>query len=294
MSDIPSPFAILLELRKRKRDEELADSTVLAPCRKRIWNHIIGGPCSVPETANALEWYLLVAPVHQSSMLQLTNISAPHDVFTLIIGEEGETIQAPRHILNKASIFKTMCDGPFQESATKTIELRHDDAATIKALLQCLGLEDDGNKLPQWLRWDSDAVYVADLPEALAALFIAADKYGLLDVHEAIASTLDDYAHATDAFLHDVPRLLAIVEAVYGNVPSTKNAFRRWFREYVPTVMAHPEARGALQNYVLDRRGSEEGDEVVVDVLVAQAEALALYQDACHRTYVAAIFYKHL
>ena len=154
-----------------------------------------------------------------------------------------------------------MCNGTFREAQTKVINL-DEDSNTFDHFMNYLN--NPGRGVPGGMK--AGGRY----PEKLAALYIIANKYGVVALEDAIVNGfVAYYLNHEDIDTRTGVRFFNIGYSVYKNVAGVNDRFKMWFRPMITEVLKG--ADDELFDHVVDViQGS---DDFMADTLYAVVDA---------------------
>ncbi|KAL9583195.1 MAG: hypothetical protein Q9212_002845 [Teloschistes hypoglaucus] len=164
-------------------------------------------------------------------------------IFTITVGPEGKALTAHAAYLSQSPVFERMCNSPFRESGTSTINLPEDEVKVIQAIIQYLYAGDfwgfgsaatlkatEGIGKDVTVRASSCEKLAA--AEDLATMYITADKYQIQDLNSLAITKLAAVIKCKERPVE----FLKIALRIYDSVPDSDQAYRSFFKSSFGTT----------------------------------------------------------
>ena len=147
-----------------------------------------------------------------------------------------------------------MCSGAFQESVTGAIQLPEDKPETFGFVLEFLYANSDAGFM--------EGLEGLELANKLANIYIMAEKYQLNDLKETVIDMLSSIDE-----LQQKPKIFfRLARKIYGRMPDSDLAFRRFFCERAISALRMIDEDGLSEL----RAAIEAGDTFATDVFDVQ------------------------
>ncbi|KAL8689715.1 MAG: hypothetical protein Q9218_004678 [Villophora microphyllina] len=172
-------------------------------------------------------------------------------IFTINVGSEGRTFSMHEAYLCQSPVFERMCHGDFKESQTSQIFLPDDDPATIGKILQYLYAGDFDSFLAPPLCTSPLLGCAVDGPvisrssmDAMAHVYIAAEKYGLQDLKILVVEKIGRMANAENFPV----QFLDLTKKIYSGIPgSSEDPYCTFTREEAAYLFMPNHMQGAVR-----------------------------------------------
>ncbi|KAL9029360.1 MAG: hypothetical protein Q9196_002386 [Gyalolechia fulgens] len=182
-------------------------------------------------------------------------------VFTITVGSEKHRFTAHATYLSQSPVLDRMCHGNFRESHDSLIDLPDDDPPVIKALIQYLY---SGNFLDFGTMESGNGS--AGAADQLSDIYIAAEKYQMLDLKELVVEKLNAVTDVEER----PAEFLTAAQKIYCNVPEERpDAYRDFFKKWAtqlpkPGSMSKPVYAAWLESLSC-------GGPLAIDLTIALA-----------------------
>ena len=197
-------------------------------------------------------------------------------IFVIKTKNSGEKLlRVHQAVLERSPVFEAMCNRPFKEAISRTINLPEDDFFLMTCLIQYLYLEPSAcSLLGTSHKTEASIHYAIDFG---AQLYVLAHKYAVKGLQVMLTDeleTLCNVKHLPSTSLQPSPdKFFKIARYIYENVPDADHPFRDIFQAGLLYIFVQKKDLPLIQDEIVEIMMA--GGLLALDIFEVQSQAFA-------------------